>query len=209
MFEFIKNLFVWMHDTWSYVLFKWIPQTMPKFMLFNGTDYWWVDILVGIFWLGIYAGFAWIYFKFVGWPVWKSIRHMNYHGFKVLPWWHLLLYVFIFVYCHTNAPIISLERRSFDITPAVAILPILIYYLVKVKWRIIYFPLLQIMVIVFWVGAIFVFFPIILIMLALTFAGVSILSVFSEERYKCPYCGRVYRKEGSCPYCGDELETIY
>ena len=101
------------------------------------------------------------------------------------------------------------EKKIFDITPAVVFLPILIYYLVKAKWRFIYFPLLQIVVIVFWVGAIFLFFPVLLILFALTFVGVTVEGVFSETKYRCPSCGREYSRDGKCPYCGRAVDAEY
>lgn len=70
------------------------------------------------------------------------------------------------------------------------------------------FSLLQVPIVLFWIGAIFLFFPIILIYVALSFAGITIGGVFSETKYSCRSCGRQYSGEGRCPYCGCTVDAV-
>lgn len=161
-----------------------------------------------IFWLGLYVGAAWIYFKVVGYPVRKIISHFHRYNAKVMPKWQIALYLFIGIYCSTGGTNISIKDKIFDITPVLVMLPIIIYYLVKAKWRGIYFPLLHIPIILFWVGAIFLFFPVLFILCALSFIGVTVSGVFSETKYRCPMCGMEFDSDGVCSHCKAEREAV-
>lgn len=125
-----------------------------------------------------------------------------------MPKWHIVLYLFIGIYCSSGGTILSFENKIFDITPILAFLPVLIYYIIKVKWRVAYFPLLQIPVVMFWVGAIYLFFPVIFILCALSFVGVTVTGVFSETKYRCPMCGREFDGDGVCSRCHAEREAV-
>lgn len=127
-----------MNDTWSNLI-AWLSDNVPYFLQIGSCRNWWSTTLQVLFWLGIYIGIAWIYFKVIGYPIWKIISHFYSYGAKVMPWWQGLIYIFIGIYCTTGGTIISFEERIFDITPVIALLPILIYYIVKVKWRVVYF----------------------------------------------------------------------
>jgi len=207
IFDILKNLYTFMHDSWSYFLFEWLDGA-PHFLQIGSFGHWWATALQIIFWLGLYSGVAWIYFKVVGYPVRKIISHFHRYNAKVMPKWQIVLYVFIGIYCSTGTTIISIEEKIFDITPVLVMLPILIYYLIKAKWRFVYLPLFQIAVIVFWVGAIYLFFPVLFILCALSFIGVTVTGVFSETKYRCPMCGREFDGDGVCSRCHAEREAV-
>ncbi len=203
MFNFIKLVFQKMMDIWNFVLYDLLVRLSPDFLHWGAGDTWWQNALIAAFWLGLYAGVAWVYFKIVGWPVWKILAHFNAYDFKVMPWWHLLLYLFMIVYCGTSN---IFGNRSIDITPFVAALPILIHYLVKVKWRVIYFPLLQVVVLAFWFGALFLFLPVAIILLVLMMTGATLGEMSQPERYICPNCGHANTRKGRCGHCSMSFE---
>lgn len=209
IFNIIKNVLIWMHDSWSYFIFVWLSDNAPSFLQIGSFGNWWTTAIQVIFWLGLYAGVAWIYFKVVGYPARKVITHFHIHNTKLITGWQLILYIFIGIYCSTGSTIISIEEKIFDITPVVFYLPVLIYYIIKAKWRFVYFPFLQIVVVIFWIGAIFLFFPVLFILFALSFVGVALEGVFTETRYRCRSCGKVFTSDGLCPSCHQELDAVF
>lgn len=110
-------------------------------MQIGSFENWLATALQVIFWLGLYAGASWLYFKIIGWPIRKIRSHFHRHNANVMPKWQIVLYVFIGIYC-SGTTIISVEDKMYDITPVLGLLPILIYYAVKAKWRFIYMPFL-------------------------------------------------------------------
>lgn len=206
MLDRIKDFLTWTNALWGNIVYEWVPGAVPDFLLIGHSDTSWINLLVWLLWITVYVGVAFFYFKVIGWPAWKAIAHMNDCGCKVLPWWHVLIYGFIMFYCSFSGDVVSVENRSIDITPFVALLPILIWYLVKAKWRVIYFPVLQVIVLVFWVGAIVVFFPVLLLALVLMVFGVGVTGLVMPDRHLCPNCARTYSSTGRCPYCSAAVE---
>lgn len=206
MFNGVKAFFGWTNAFWGNLVNVWIPDRVPSFLLIGSAESAWGNLLIWALWISVYLGVAFFYFKVIGWPAWTAIAHMNAHGCKVLPWWHVAIYGFIAFYCSFSGDVISIEDRSVDITPFVALLPILIWYLVKAKWRILYFPLLQLVVLAFWVGAVVVFFPVLLLALGLMAVGVGVTGLVLPDRHVCPNCARTYTRTGRCPYCSAAVE---
>lgn len=206
MIEMAKNYLLWIYNTWNFIVYQWIPNNVPDVLLIHGTKHWQVDILVGAMWIGIYAGFAWLYFKVISKPVYKLIGYLHQYNMKVLPWWHALIYIFLIVSKGFGAPMIYLTKSKFDLTPFIALLPILIYYLVKARWRIVLIPFILAVVYAFWLGAIFVFFPVVLLWGVLLILGVGASTLTETTRYRCPNCNQEVNHGSNCPYCGTVLE---
>ena len=204
--DWLKEYFNWVYQTWNKIAYEWIPSFIPDFLMIGVHEKWQWNAVVVLFWVGIYALFAWTYFKFVGKPVYWLIGYLHKYDMKVLPWWHALIYIFLIIYSASSGPMFSIETKSFDITPVVFLLPVLIYYIVKAKWRIVWIPFILAVVYAFWLMAFFVFFPVIVVWLVLMAVGMTASTLGSPTRYYCPNCKREINYGSDCPYCGTGIE---
>ena len=204
--DWLKEYFNWVYQTWNRIAYEWIPSFVPDFLIIGSHDRWQWNALVIAFWVGIYALFAWLYFKFVGKPVYWLIGFLHEYNMKVLPWWHAVIYIYLLIYSTSSGFIFSIKTRHFDLTPIILLLPVLIYYIVKAKWRIILIPFILTGIYTFWLGAFFVFFPVVVVWIILIALGVTASTLGSPSRYCCPNCKHEISYGSDCPYCGTGIE---
>jgi hypothetical protein len=200
IFDTIKSLAMGAYDIWNWIFIELIPKYIPEFLLVSLDHRWYHNALVGAAWLAIYVLLNYLYFKVIGAPVWAAYRHMRRHGCKMLPFWHILIYLFLVIYTSQNS---AISGRGIDITPFAAILIAWAYFLVKAGWRVIYFPLLQAMLLVFLFGAFCLFIPALIVWLGMMFLGHGLMQFGAKPT--CDKCGRVSDQPGVCRFCGGTI----
>jgi hypothetical protein len=185
------------YDIWNWIIFDFLPKFVPGFLMVSLDHKWYHNVIVGALWVAVYVGLNYLYYKVIGAPVWAAYRHMHSHGCKMLPWWHIAIYLFLLIYTAQNT---TIGNGYINITPFVGILIAWLYFLIKAGWRVIYFPLLQALLLVFLFGAFCVFIPALIVLAFITILGGGVAAL---GRYPtCDGCKRQFETGGVCPYCG-------
>jgi hypothetical protein len=190
------------YELWNWIFFDLMRNNLPDYLVFDFGHRWYHNAAVGLLWLAVYATLAFLYFKVIGAPVWIAMRHMHSHGCKMLPWWHIVIYAFLLIYLAQSA---GSPGGRIDITAPAGILLAWVYFLVKAGWRVLYFPLLQAMLLLFLFGAFCLFIPALLVIAAMMIFGVGLAGLASGDSYTCSGCGRRYSTTGRCRYCNTQV----
>ncbi len=208
--EFINWAFVVIrvaYDWWDNFIINIIPSIMPDFMVFDPFFElpWWHTALLVIFYLGLYILASMFLWRIVAIPFTLMREHAAEFNCKLIPWWVIVWTIICYIFeTQTDVFAGTTEHGSVSIFTVAGWAIYLLYYLIKVKWRIIYFPLLSVAYYAYFLLCLgFALLPLIIMGMFMLMGGA--LSAWGSNGggvETCGACGTRYRNSVSCPRCG-------